>query len=82
MADTPLAMETLIQRFGGEVCSKITHICFLNKYSFLFYLLQKIKQLLMERKKRWKLHILTIITSILLLILSVQWRNIMETNHP
>lgn len=24
MADTPLAIETLIQRFGGHVCSKIT----------------------------------------------------------
>jgi hypothetical protein len=39
MADTPLAIETLVQRFGGHVCSTFIFFSKSEEKNFLFYLL-------------------------------------------
>jgi hypothetical protein len=37
MADTPLAIETLVERFGGQVCSKLTFYFSKDKTLFSIY---------------------------------------------
>jgi hypothetical protein len=37
MADTPLAIETLIERFGGKVCSKFRWFFCIKIYFFIVY---------------------------------------------